>query len=618
MAVKPFKSFRLFSGQTIAALAVIVALVTVIGAYVMGFNLARQAAQESSVRQLQLISLDLESILERYETLPFALSFLSETAQALEQPNQPLLIAHVNEVLKKVQGQAKVASIYLMDANGKTIATSNWNTAQSYIDKNFGFRPYFKDALSGRDGRFYGIGSTTAEPGYFIAQPVYAKGQGKRSKKALGVIAVKISLKDFVRVWDRLVEPVALVDNWGVIFLSNRPAWQYHSVAPLSSAAQQAIATTLQYTGQQVEPVSRLPVAQQAGFGNPQVHGVGRLGWQLMAFPDQVAVARSATRWAALAAMFMAMTGLALWAVYQRKRRLEERGQARLALQQAADDLAQKIKLGTAELTEANQTLAAKYIKLKEAQNLLRATQNELVQAGKLAMLGQMAAGMTHELNQPLTAIRAFSDNARVFLERGQVDQANENLNHISAASARMGAIIGQMKEFVRKSDTPMTAVDLAQAVQSSLHLLQHDLSRSDCKVEVAVLADVKVWGDTLRIEQVLINLLRNAMDAAGSSTHKQVRVTLMQEDALALVRVSDSGSGLPQEVALRLFEPFFTTKPAGKGLGLGLAISSSIVQAMNGQLTAHNGEGGGAEFELRLPLFQYPVEPATEPHSPP
>jgi two-component system C4-dicarboxylate transport sensor histidine kinase DctB len=342
----------------------------------------------------------------------------------------------------------------------------------------------------------------------------------------------------------------------------------------------------------------------QAGFGQAESHAVGRLGWQLLSFPDQGLMVRSASRWALLAAMLLAFAGLSFWARHQRKRRLEEQGQARLALQLAADDLERQIGMRTAELLAANQSIETKYTKLEEAQSLLRATQNELIQAGKLAMLGQMAAGMTHELNQPLTAIRAFADNALTFFDRGQTERARENLAHISAASVRMGAIIGQMKEFARKSDAPMAAVDLAQAVQSSLHLLQHDIDRSQCAMHVEVQPGVLVLGDALRIEQVLINLLRNAIDAAEASSKKSVQIVLLPQTNFALLRIRDSGSGLPDAVVARLFEPFFTTKPPGKGLGLGLAISSSIVQAMNGHLTAQNCADGGAQFELQLPLF--------------
>jgi two-component system C4-dicarboxylate transport sensor histidine kinase DctB len=594
--------------------AATLAFLLVAAAYVTGLQTATQAAQETSARQLQVISADLESILERYETLPFALSFQPAAAQALLQPDDLALRAQVNSILQQVQQQAKVAAIYLMDQHGKTVATSNWDTDQSYMGKNFGFRPYFLDAMNCKAGRFYGIGSTTAVPGYFIAQPVYANPLNPKNHKPLGVMAVKISLGDIATTWNRMREPVTLADRWGVIFLSNRPAWQYRSIELLSPAAQQEIATTLQYTGHQIEPVASLPTTQQTGFGVPVVQSVGRLGWQLMTFPDQSLVQRSASRWALTAALLLAITGVSVWASYQRKRRIEERGAARLALQQAAKDLDRQIAMRTAELTSANASIEAKYAKLKEAELLLRDTQNELIQAGKLTMLGQMAAGMTHELNQPLTAIRAFSDNALTFLQRGQTQQAQDNLGHISAASERMGAIIGQMKEFARKSGAPMALVNLTQSIHSSVHLLKHDFERKQCALTIDAQHDWQVMGDALRIEQVLINLLRNALDASESSTTPWVKVTLTSHDNFAAIRIRDSGNGIPDQVAARLFEPFFTTKAPGRGLGLGLAISSSIVQAMNGRLSAQNCAEGGAEFELHLPLAPHSPHPTIAP----
>ncbi|MDO8177411.1 MAG: ATP-binding protein [Undibacterium sp.] len=578
------------------------------GAYLVGAQLATLAAQEASARQLQIIGLDVESILERYETLPFALSFQNDAALALQQPESTATIDKLNHILKSIQLQAKVAAIYLMDTKGKTIAASNWDNKQSYVAKNFGFRPYFLDALHGKAGRFYGIGSTTAEPGYFIAQPVYAAldDHGNTDKTPIGVMAVKISLNDFASAWRSIVEPVTLTDRWGVIFLSNRPAWQYHSLDGLTPDAQHEIANTLQYVGHQIQPVRSLPGKVQAGFGTPVSHPVGRLGWQLMTFPNQHTINRHAMLWAMAAALLMGIAGISILASHQRKRRLEERGQARAALQSAAEDLDRKIVLRTAELTTANQSIESKYAKLKEAEHLLRNTQNELVQAGKLTMLGQMAAGVTHELSQPLTAIRAFSDNARTFLERGQADKAAENLSLISAASERMGAIIGQLKGFARKSDASasnLAPVNLAQSIRTSARLLESDFQRCACDLQISIADEVQVIGDALRIEQVLINLLRNALEAAETSVQKSVVVDLAVEQNHALIRIHDSGGGIASDVATRLFEPFYTTKASGKGLGLGLAISSSIVQAMNGQLSAKNHPDGGAEFTLSLPL---------------
>ena len=573
------------------------------GAYVVGDRLANTAAQEASARQLQIISLDLESILERYEALPFALSFQPEATQVLQQPDGAAVVLHLNRVLSAIQQQAKVAAIYLMDPQGKTLASSNWDTSQSYIGKNFGFRPYFLEAMQGQAGRFYGIGSTTAEPGYFISQPVYPTALPLGKAQPIGVITIKISLNDFAQTWSGIMEPVTLSDRWGVIFLSNRPAWQYHSIDVISAPAQQQIADTLQYTGHHIDPVRSLPPKVQAGFGPPVVHPVGRLGWQLMTFPNPSVMTRSGVLWAFTASMLLVISTLAFWAVHQRRRRLEERGLAHQALQNAAEELDHQLALRTQELTSANQSLNTKYAKLKEAELLLRDTQNELIQAGKLTMLGQMAVGMTHELNQPLTAIRAFSDNAMTFLARGQADRARDNLTHISAASERMGAIIGQMKGFARKSDASVVAVELAQSIHSSAHLLESEFLKHGCSLTIDIQQSAQVMGDAIRIEQVLINLLRNALDAAEPSAQKSVLVTLSREADEALIRIGDSGSGIPAEVAARLFEPFFTTKAHGKGLGLGLAISSSIVQAMNGRLKAHNKPDAGAEFSLYLPL---------------
>ncbi|HEY4542715.1 MAG TPA: ATP-binding protein, partial [Noviherbaspirillum sp.] len=236
-------------------------------------------------------------------------------------------------------------------------------------------------------------------------------------------------------------------------------------------------------------------------------------------------------------------------------------------------------------------------------EQMLRTAQNELVQAGKLAMLGQMAAGVTHELNQPLAAIRAFADNAVTFLQRGRHEQASDNLSQISAAAARMGSIIGQLKGFARKSHDVVAIVDLAQTIHASAALLESEFRRYDVVLSLDVPEALPVLGDVVRTEQVLINLLRNALDAVENAAERRVDLTARREENDAVVAIRDSGEGISEEVRQHLFEPFFTTKPSGKGLGLGLAISSSIVQAMNGTLSARNHADGGAEFILRLPL---------------
>ncbi|SFH63045.1 two-component system, NtrC family, C4-dicarboxylate transport sensor histidine kinase DctB [Collimonas sp. OK307] len=584
---------------TVLATACVIAVV--LSTYVMASRKATGDIGEASERQLQIIALDLESILQKFETLPFALGFQTDVLQALAQPDDQRNIQRLNQTLQLIQRQSKVVAIYVLDRKGLTLASSNWDTPTSFVGRDFGFRPYFREAIKGNAGRFYGIGNATNVPGYFIAQPVYASAAAKSStgaNGALGVMVVKIDLTEFEHTWSSSEEPITLVDSSGVVFLSNRPAWKYHSLYPLNGAIQQDLTGTHQYADQAITPVASLPKLQRAEFGQHVTRGIGRLGWQLMLFPSQARIARIAMLWTLAAVLLLAIAGISLWALYQRRRRLEER-------LVSAEYLDRTIAQRTQELMVANQTLEAKYAKLKETEHLLRSTQNTLIQAGKLAMLGQMAAGIAHELNQPLAAIRAFADNAMTFLTRGQADKATENLSHISNASARMGKIVGQLNGFSRKSHEAVSIIDLSKSIEAAALLLNNEFQTHGATLQIDIRHPAQVVGDSVRTEQVLINLLRNALDAVDNADQKTVSLLLECEAGEALIRIRDSGSGIPAQVALHLFEPFFTTKPSGKGLGLGLAISSSIVQAMNGRLTANNHNDGGAEFVLRIPLLE-------------
>lgn len=601
------------TNQRIVLISLLTALAVALiaGAYLIATRVATAELRQSGDRQLQIIALDLESVLERYETLPYSVSYLPLAAQVLADQQNRELVQQLNLTLQDMQKQAKIAAIYLMNADGKTIAASNWNSTLSYVGQNFSFRPYFHEPMSNNGavpGHFYAIGNTTNIPGYFISQPVYPIGARRGSVPPVGVIAVKISLNEFEKAWRSNDEPIVLADSNGVVFLSNRPEWQYRSLRSLDAEVQKDIQATLQYAGKNIQAIAALPKKVQAGFGEYLARPIGRLGWQLMLFPSESKVIHAGMQAAGITLLLLVLLAAFAGVYYQRYRRLQERQAAQFALKQAADDLDQKIALQTQELTRANAQLEAQLNKLQEADQLLRSAQNETVQTGKLALLGQMAAGITHELNQPLTAIRAFADNAAVLMTRGKLDEVNANLKHISDASARMGAIIGQLKGFARKSAGNLSQVDVSAAIRASAALLAGEFARNEVQLHLQIPDSLFVLGDHVRIEQVLINLLRNALDAVEAASLKQVEVVLEQNAETVLIRIIDTGPGLPEHVREHLFEPFFTTKPSGKGLGLGLAISSSIVQAMGGELLAENrapddATHGGAEFIVRIPL---------------
>lgn len=572
-----------------AVFAVSLALIAAVA--MVSAQRTRAEIMDQGQRQLQLMAPELESALEKFETLPYVLSFQPDLSALLANPRDTELVARVNETLRTIAQRSKVSALYLMDREGDTLAASNYDQPVNFVGKNFRYRPYFRDARAGHSGRFYGIGSTTSEPGYFIAQPVMV------GSFVAGVIAVKISLSEFEGVWRGSEAAVALTDRASVVFLSNRPQWKYRSLRPLSAQMQAELAATDQYAHQAIAPLD------PASMGAYATQTIGRLGWQLMVFPATGRVLRSAAMGALGTALLLACAGVSGWALHQRRRRLEERHSAGLALQQAADELETQIAQRTGQLRSANAELEHKVAALKQTEHLLRSTQDELVQAGKLAMLGQMAAGMTHELNQPLAAIRAFADNARTFLARDQAAQASDNLAHIGDAAARMGAIIGQLKGFARKGET-LALVDIAASIEASVFLLQSELRRLDVALQLELgPRPLHVRGDAVRIEQVFINLLRNALDAVETANDRRISVSLEPAGSNVRVTIRDSGPGIAADVAAQLFEPFFTTKPSGKGLGLGLAISAAILQAMNGSLAFHNDAGGGAQFEVLLPV---------------
>jgi two-component system, NtrC family, C4-dicarboxylate transport sensor histidine kinase DctB len=584
--------------RLLAWLAAALVASTLAGA--VAFERARAGLREDAAVQARADAQALASSLEKVETLPFVVALHPLVEQGLRTPSDPARLDALDRYLADVQRRARVAAVYVVEPSGLTIAASNWRTAQSFVGNNYRFRPYMTDALAGGTGRFYGIGATTGEPGYFLAQPVLAANE-PGPRRVLGVVVIKVDLLELEGSWPRPdEEAVALSDAQGVLFLANVPAWRYRSLAPLDAAARRRIESTQQYAGRDV---ARTVVPDRRWRLDDRVaQPVGVLGWQLVRFPPIAPAQRIAIAAAAIAGLATAVAGLAAVALAQRRRHARAAAAARQALVAASAQLELRIAERTGELTRANADLAQRLADVHDAERLLRATQTELIQAGKLGMLGQMAAGVTHELNQPLTALQVFADNAAAFLDRGDAGAARQNLRHIADAAGRMGVLVSQLKTFARKSDGAPGPVDLARAIDNAARLLRNDYERAGATLRIGVARPAVVTGDAIRIEQVLINLLRNALDAVLSCAERRVSVSLDAGER-AVLRIADTGMGLSPQARARLFEPFFTTKPSGAGLGLGLAISSSIVQAMGGTLAAEDHPGGGAVFVLALPL---------------
>jgi two-component system C4-dicarboxylate transport sensor histidine kinase DctB len=274
------------------------------------------------------------------------------------------------------------------------------------------------------------------------------------------------------------------------------------------------------------------------------------------------------------------------------------------ALQRAHDELERRVLERTADLVETNKRLVQEIGEHRETEMALRRTQEELIQAAKLAALGQMSAGINHELNQPLAAIRTYADNARLLLEKKRSDEARWNLEQIAQLTGRMAQIITQLKAFARKSSGQAVAVSLPAAVDGALAMLRID--RGDVElVREFPTEELFVLADMVRLEQVLVNLIGNAQQALEGSATRRIELRAETDHEAVTLTVRDTGPGIAPEHLDQVFDPFFSTKEVGQGLGLGLSISYRIIDGFGGSVRAANHPDGGAQFTVRLPRAQ-------------
>ncbi|PXX76097.1 sensor histidine kinase [Rivihabitans pingtungensis] len=556
-------------------------------------NLARE--RQASAQQLDGLALSLEATLSRHESLPGLLALDPSLLALLREPGNPARQAAANAYLEAAQQGAAVAAAYLLTADGRTLAASNWRQPQSFVGHQYAFRPYFREALAGGLGRFYGVGVTTGEPGYFLAAPV------REGNQVRGVVALKLNLDALEQALASAGDTLLLADGDGVVFLSSARRWRYHTLTPLPAATAARLASTRQYGGQPIPPLANQPVPlnpttpvrlalAEAPARDWLVHSrpVGGQGWRLVQLGDP-SEARAAAWAVGAASVFASAFVLGLAAhLRHRQRRREE-------LRRVYAELEDRIAERTADLTGQ---IAA----LERTKAILRETRDAAVQAGKLATLGQMSAGVSHELSQPLAALHTFADNAQALLARGRYDDVAENLQMISELIDRTGRIVRQLKSFARQEAATPQPVSVASAIHHALMMLEPRRRELQAMFHVEPCGDLQLLAEAGRLEQVLVNLLRNGLDAMHGQTAPQLHVRAWAEGAMAHIAVRDHGPGLSADAQRRLFEPFYTTKPAGEGLGLGLAISLTIVESYGGALNAHNMADGGAEFVLSLP----------------
>lgn len=548
-------------------------------------------AQARAVGSLGLTVQALDGHLRRFEVVPDLLADQERVLRLAQNPGDAALVQQMNLWLQAQNTALESSDIYIMTPDGVTIAASNHHRADSFIGQSFTYRPYFTAALAGQKGRFYAIGTTSGVRGYYFAAPIR---DGSGTVK--GVIAVKIGLDAIEAEWRAQDAAILVTDPEGIVFLSTDASLLYQGLLPLTPERLARTTASRRYADVALTEMAVTQTDDLLTIGGREYltaqRQMPRAGWAVHVLQDTGALHAQA-RLVALA-IVAAVLGVVVL-VWQRRARLSER----LALQeQTKAELELRVAARTADLAQANAVIEAEVAERRLTEAELRRTQGDLVQAGKLAALGQMSAALSHEINQPLAAARNYADSAAILIDRGDTQRAKQNVGQILTLIDRMAAIARHLRNVARKPDAPLQDIDLRAAVDEAVAMLAPRIAH----VEVDIPADLPaVRGGPVRLQQVLVNLLSNAADAMADSAEPQITVAARHEGGRVLLTLRDHGPGVPRAIADRIFDPFFTTKSVGSGLGLGLSISYNIMKDFGGDLRVANAPDGGAVFTLDL-----------------
>ena len=556
--------------------------------------------QTNSQQQLDQFVSHLDARLSRFKFIPQLISKNSLLVDLLNDAENSSRIDLVNHFLEDINSIIGASDTYLMNAQGLTLAASNWQEKQTFNNKNFSFRPYFIEAMKGKLGRYFALGTTSGKRGYYFAYPiVYAS-------RNLGVIVIKMDLSNIELNWSNRKIQFIVSDPQGITFITTQPKWLYQSIKPLSTETLKQIHLSQRYTGIDLKNMdinilrsisshsSIVKIIERTGKSNKDYFtiqtNIADAGWDVMILAPLTELKKNQLYTIIVLTLLVILSLLISFLIWQRLKRQHEREHFQ---QEAQKQLEHQVAVRTTDLT-------FEIDKHKRTEMILRETQDELIQTAKLAVLGQMSASISHEINNPLSAIHSYTDNARKFLSLNNYTQVDENLCRIVQLTRRMSKISSQLKFFSRKSSQIMEVVSIHRVIESAIDIVSHKYKNSSSVINIqSDFSELKVRADIIQLEQILINLINNAMQAIEKQDKGEVTIHIEQQNQWALIHIDDNGTGIELKNIEKIFDPFFTTKKSG--LGLGLSISARIMDIMKGRLSVCNLPSGGARFTISL-----------------
>ncbi len=591
------------SRKTSGMLLVLFVAITLISWFVVWNHQYRQLVAEHQA-QLDKFTNHIVTKLDKYAHIPQLLSKDKELVLALQNQHNTAQIEVTNRYLEQVNAVIEAEDTYLLNQFGTTIAASNWDLSRTFVGRNFAWRPYFQQAIQGQTSQYFALGTTSGSRGYYYSHPVTYAAEN------IGVIVVKMDLSSIEDNWQSTDSSMVATDQYNVVFMASEPSWLFHSLTDIDESQRSDLIASRQYFTQPIPSLGLIGnLSNETGELTNRFQG-GWFGDYLVTsrpipglkLTFRVLTPKRVLFWST--ASFVLVEVLLFSVVYLTYQLIRYRRQRQRQFEHIQYEAKQKLEFLVMERTAE---LHAEVLERTRTEQQLRQTQNELVQAAKLAVLGQMSASISHELNNPLAAIRSFADNGRRFLAKQQGQRVDENLSRISELTERMAKISQQLKSFARKSDSSdQVRSRLSPLVHSAIELLSVQLKTSqvDCRFTQP---NMPIWVmvNPIQLEQVLINLVTNAEQALLQSqqSERQIEISIVEQHQQVAIHIDDNGPGISAETRDKLFEPFYTTKK--NGLGLGLSISQQILRAMNGELLIDRSPLNGARFSILLPIHR-------------
>ncbi|MEO0544077.1 MAG: ATP-binding protein [Pseudomonadota bacterium] len=534
------------------------------------------------------------SHLRSYEQLPSVLALDDRIIRMLNPLAAQEEGKSVSGYLEAVRARTGASEIFLMNQDGLTLAASNHESIMSFVGRNYQFRPYFMDALQTGQGGMFAIGATTGVPGYFMAQRIRTTGFRQ------GVIVVKIDLQQVIDRWRSAREEFFISDSDNIIFLATREQDLYRPLLPLEHAALFRLQASRSY--ERVSANLKSPLISQPSTKELKAFTVddGRLigamplginGWTIHTTTSRRDLVLGAAGLTLLACFGFALLFATTVIARQRSRYTQ--------LQQAQNrDLEAKVTLRTQELrTEIEER--------KRAEENLHQTQAQLIQAAKLAALGKMSATIAHEVSQPLAALQTTLASAKHMAENSQGASVSEKLGNAINMTGRLNRMLKHLKSFARQGTPRTQHVNLSQSVNASLAVLDPKARQVGVKIKTKVKPTLNVKADDIQLQQVIVNIVSNAIDAVKPCARREITITAEALGEKIALSVRDTGEGFASMQPKEALEPFATSKVTGEGLGLGLAITREIVERHGGHIHLDDHADGGAVVTVEMPAAE-------------